>query len=237
MVLFWAYIAGLLTLINPCVLPLLPIIIASAMQHTRWGPVALATGLIISFTAVGVLVTAFGHLIGLTPERLNSIAAFLMIAFGVILLIPKLSDFFSRLATPLAGGANTRMQSVEGAGLGGQLMIGVLLGAVWAPCIGPTLGGAIGLAASGEGLGQAAITMLFFGFGVATVLLALAYGSREVLLKRRNRMMGAMPWARPLMGGVLLVVGLALVFRVNHAIDIWLLDHMPAWLQDLSVRY
>lgn len=237
MVLFWAYVAGLLTLINPCVLPLLPIIIASALQQSRLGPVALAAGLIMSFTAVGVLVTAFGHLIGLTPERLNQIAAVLMVAFGLVLLIPKASGYFSRLVTPMAGGANTRLESTEGTGIHGQFLVGMLLGAVWAPCIGPTLGGALSLAASGEGLAQAAVTMLFFGFGVSTMLLALAYGSREMVSKRRNRMMKIMPWARPLMGITLLIVGIALLLRVNHYIDIWLLDRMPAWLQDLSVRY
>jgi len=101
MVLFWAYVAGLLTLINPCVLPLLPIIIASAMQQSKFGPVALAAGLIVSFTVVGIVVTAFGHLIGLTPYLLNQIAATLMIVFGLVLLIPQASGFFARLATPL----------------------------------------------------------------------------------------------------------------------------------------
>lgn len=237
MVLFWAYVAGLLTLINPCVLPLLPIIIASAMQQTRLGPVALAAGLIVSFTVVGVVVTAFGHLIGLTPELLNQIAAILMIVFGLVLLVPRASGFFAQLATPMAGGANARLEQAEGSGVRGQFGIGILLGAVWSPCIGPTLGGAISLAASGTGLSQAAVTMLFFGFGVSTMLLALAYGSREVLAKRQGHLMKAMPWARPLMGITLLIVGVALLLRVNHYIDTWLLDHMPIWLQDLSVRY
>lgn len=237
MTFFWAFVAGLLTLINPCVLPLLPLVIASALQQSRYGPLALAFGLVISFTAVGVLVSAFGHLIGLTPERLNQIAAFLMLFFGAVLLIPAASDLFSRLVTPLAGSANSQIDSVKATGVSGQFAVGLLLGAVWSPCIGPTLGGAIGLAASGEGLLQAAVTMVFFGLGVSVVLLALAYGSREVVTGRRNTMMKALPWARPLMGVVLILVGLALLFRVNHMIDIWLLDRMPVWLQDLSVRY
>ncbi|MGC1443124.1 MAG: cytochrome c biogenesis protein CcdA, partial [Burkholderiaceae bacterium] len=97
MILFWSYVAGLLTLINPCVLPLLPIIIASAMQATRWGPLALAVGLVISFTIFGVAVTAFGHLIGLDADRLNQIAAMLMMVFGLILIIPKASSAMSAL--------------------------------------------------------------------------------------------------------------------------------------------
>jgi len=237
MTLFWAYVAGLLTLINPCVLPLLPIIIASAFQNSRLGPLALAAGLVVSFAVVGVAVTAFGHLVGLSTQSLNRFAAILLILFGVLLLLPQGRRLMSALATPLADGANTRMASIQGGGLAGQFFIGILLGAVWSPCIGPTLGGAISLAASGENLLSASLTMLVFGLGVSTILMALAYGSREMLTTRRNRLMQVMPWAQPIMGVTLLLVGLMLFFHWNRAIDNWLLDIMPVWLQDLSVRF
>ena len=129
------------------------------------------------------------------------------------------------------------MDKLQSSGLGGQALIGMLLGAVWSPCIGPTLGGAIGLAASGESLVQATATMLFFGFGVATILLVLAYGSREVLTSRHARLSQWMPWAKPIMGFVLLLVGLTLFFHWNRYIEVWMLDVMPIWLQDLSVRF
>ena len=237
MIFVWSYVAGLLTLINPCVLPLLPIIIATAFQGSRFGPLALAAGLVFSFTVVGVTVTAFGHLIGLDEELLTRIASILMIVFGVILLLPKAGTMASRLASPLATGANSQLDRLQGTGIVGQALVGVLLGAVWSPCIGPTLGGAISLAASGENLLQAAMTMLFFGFGVATILLALAYGSREVLASRREKLMRWMPWARPIMGVTLVLVGVVLLFHLNRHIEIWLLDVMPVWLQDLSVRF
>ena len=112
-----------------------------------------------------------------------------------------------------------------------------VLGAVWSPCIGPTLGGAVSLAASGENLSQATVTMVVFGIGVSTVLLALAYGSRQVLARRRERMMAAMPWAKPVMGVMLLVVGVAIFFHIERAIEGWLLDVMPVWLQDLSIAF
>ncbi len=227
----------MLTLINPCVLPLLPIIIATAFQNSRYGPLALATGLVVSFTLVGVGVTAFGHLIGLNEDRLNQIASVMMIIFGLVLLLPKASSLMSAAASPLASSANNRLDRLQGTGIAGQALVGVLLGAVWSPCICPTLGGAIGLAASGENLLQAGFTMLFFGFGVATILLALAYGSREVLATRRERLMRWMPWAKPIMGVTLLLVGLTLMFHWNRAIEVWLLDVTPVWLQDLSVKY
>jgi cytochrome c biogenesis protein CcdA len=235
MTLFWAWLAGVLTLINPCVLPLLPVIIAGALQGHRHGPLFMAAGLTVAFTTVGVLITAFGHLIGLNSSTINTVAAVMMVIFGLVLLVPRAQETLATAAGPLASGANNRMNEVRSQGALGQFTIGLLLGAVWSPCVGPTLGGAIGLAASGENLLQATITMLAFGVGVSTILLLLSYGSRELLTRRRERLMRWMPYAKPIMGVALLFVGIALLMRWNHAIDAWLLDVMPTWLQDLSV--
>lgn len=86
MELVFAYLAGLLTLINPCVIPVLPIVLATAVQTDRRGPLALAAGMSLSFVVLGVGVTAFGHLIGLTVDTLAQIGAWLMVAFGLVLL-------------------------------------------------------------------------------------------------------------------------------------------------------
>ena len=231
----WAYLAGTLTLINPCVLPLLPVIIAAAFQGSRVGPLMLAIGLTLSFAVIGVGVTAFGHLAGIDDMLINRLAAVLMVLFGVVLLVPRAQAVLARAASPLASRANVGIDRVQGAGAAGQLAVGVLLGAVWSPCVGPTLGGAIALAASGENLGQVGITMLAFGIGVSTVLMALAYGSREILNARRERLMSWMPWAKPVMGATLLVVGVAVFFHLDRMIESRLLDLMPYWLIDLSV--
>ena len=231
----WAYVAGLLTLVNPCVLPLLPIVIAAAFQNSRLGPLALAAGLTLSFAVLGVSVTAFGHLLGIDADSVNRAAAVAMMGFGVVLLVPRAQVLLATLAAPIASRANSRLDDRARAGVAGQFGVGVLLGAVWSPCIGPTLGGAIGLAASGEGLGQAAVTMLAFGVGVSTVLMALAYGSRQAVSARRERLAAWMPWAKPLMGATLLVVGIAILLHLDRMVEGWLLDLMPVWLQDLSV--
>ena len=235
MTFIWAWLAGVLTLINPCVLPLLPVVIAGALQGHRHGPIYMAAGLTVAFTTVGVLITAFGHLIGLTSTTINTVAAVMMIMFGVVLLLPRAQETLATAAGPLASGANEKLNQVNSEGARGQFTIGLLLGAVWSPCVGPTLGGAIGLAASGENLLQATFTMLAFGLGVSTILILLSYGSRELLTKRKDRMMNWMPWAKPVMGVALLLVGIALLMQWNHAIDSWMLDIMPTWLQDLSV--
>ncbi|MFT5448027.1 MAG: cytochrome c-type biogenesis protein [Gammaproteobacteria bacterium] len=237
----WAYLAGILTLINPCVLPLLPIVLATALQASRFGPLALAAGLVLTFVLVGVVISAFGAAIGIDERLITNIAATMMVSFGVVLLIPPAQIWLSGLFSPVASGANARIDSGaevgggKGKGIRGQFMIGLLLGAVWSPCIGPTLGGAIGLAASGEGLLQATLTMIMFGLGVSTVMLALAYGSREVVARRRDTLKSIMPYAKPMMGVSLLLVGLLLLFHLERVIEGWLLDLMPAWLLNLSV--
>ena len=231
----WAYLAGTLTLINPCVLPLLPIVLATAFQNSRLGPLTLAVGMTVSFTAMGTGVTAFGHLVGVDSELINRLAAFVMLGFGLVLVVPKAQHFLSILTSPFASSANEKLDRFQGAGLAGQFMVGVLLGAVWSPCIGPTLGGAIGLAASGDNLAQASATMLVFSIGVSTILMSLAYGSREILASRRQRLMQWMPLAKPIMGAALLLVGLAVLLHVDKMVESLLLDLMPIWLLDLSV--
>lgn len=231
----WAYVAGTLTLINPCVLPLLPIIIAAAFQGSRLGPLMLALGLTLSFAVIGVGVTAFGHLAGIDEMSINRAAAVAMVLFGAVLLVPRAQDLLARVASPLANRANIGIDRVQGTGAGGQLAVGALLGAMWSPCVGPTLGGAIALAATGEHLGQVGLTMLAFGIGVSTVLMALAYGSREILNARRERLMSWMPWAKPVMGVTLLVVGVSVFFHLDRMIESRLLDLMPGWLIDFSV--
>lgn len=146
----FAYAAGLLTLINPCVLPVLPIVLATALQASRWGPVALAAGMSLSFVGFGLAVTAFGHLIGLSVDLLSQIGAGLMVVFGVMLLVPRFSGVLATATAGLSARADAGMDHLDRKALSGQFLGGVLLGTVWSPCIGPTLGGAIALASPGR---------------------------------------------------------------------------------------
>ena len=235
MELIFAYLAGLLTLINPCVLPVLPIVLVSALNSSRLGPVALAAGMSVSFVTFGVLVTAFGSAIGLTQDVLAQIGAMLMIVFGVILLVPMFAARFERATAGFAAGADARMGHVSPSGLRGQFVGGLLLGAVWSPCIGPTLGGAIALASQGQNLGYVTLIMAFFALGVSTLILGLGLGAREAIRARAQSLRGLAERSKPILGVTFLAVGLMLYFGVHHILEGALLNVMPIWLQDLSV--
>lgn len=235
MELIFAYIAGLLTLINPCILPVLPIVLVSALNADRRGPLALAAGMSLSFVAFGVLVTAFGAAIGLTQYLLSQIGAAMMVAFGLVLLVPAFSHRFELAAAGLSAAAGQRIDRSASVGMRGQFLGGMLLGAVWSPCIGPTLGGAIALASQGEDLVWVTLIMTGFALGVSTLILGLGFGARETIRSRTSRLRRLAERSKPLMGMIFIAIGLLILTGANHVIDGWLLDALPAWLQDLSV--
>jgi len=241
--LFFAFVAGLLTLINPCVLPVLPIVLAASLQADRRGPLALAAGLSLSFVVVGLFVIVLGASIGIDQGMMTTVGAWLMIGFGLVLLIPRLNERFATATASFAGGADSRLHAMENAGqsagqntgLRGQFLGGVMLGAVWSPCIGPTLGGAISLASQGQNIAWAGAIMAAFALGVSTVMLALAFGTREIIVQRQAALRKLANKAKPIMGITFLLVGAGILLGLDHWLEGVLLDLLPVWLQDLSV--
>lgn len=235
MTLVLAYLAGLLTLINPCVLPVLPIVLTGALGRHRLGPVAMAAGMSLSFVALGLLVAGFGRALGLTEERLTLISAAGMLIFGAALLLPQAGAVLQTATAGFAARADAGIDRAEGAGLVGQAMGGALLGAAWSPCIGPTLGGAIALASGGGSLWQAGAIMTAFAAGVSTLILGLAYGARNLLKRNRARAQALASHARPLMGLAFIAIGLAMLTGTLEMIEGLAVRYLPYWLQDLSV--
>jgi cytochrome c biogenesis protein CcdA len=233
--LIFAYLAGILTLINPCVLPVLPIVLASSLHRDRRAPIALAAGLSTAFVALGLGVNALGPVLGLDMEDVSRGAALVMVVFGLVMLVPALGDRFSMATSGLAARAGLQIDQISDAGLGGQFLSGTLLGAVWSPCIGPTLGAAIALASTGESLGRAGAIMLAFALGVSTLILVLAYGAKSAIRRRQSALRVLAERAKPIMGIVFILVGAALWFRLNHILETWLINTLPPWLIDFSV--
>lgn len=232
-----AYLAGLLTLINPCVLPVLPIVLASALNTDRRAPLALAAGMSVSFVTIGMLIATVGYAIGLTEDIMSKVGASLMIAFGLVLLVPAFAHRFEMAAAGFSGSAGQRMQETDTNSLFGQFLGGALLGAVWSPCIGPTLGGAIALASQGQNLVWAALIMCAFALGVSTLIIGIGYGAGHTIRQRAESLRGLAERSKPIMGAVFITVGMLLLFNVHHIIDEWAIGVLPIWFQDLSVRF
>ena len=222
-----AFAAGALTILSPCVLPLVPVVLGSAAQRHRFGPLALAAGLVIAFTLVGFAVAAFGAAFGLDNLIVRRIGAAALLVVGLVLMVGRLQDRLAMLSAPLAAWVGERQAGLDRHGLVGQAGIGALLGVVWSPCVGPTLGAATALAADGKSLGQAAITMLAFGLGIAVLLLAMATLTRSFLTRWRGGLMSVGKGGKLALGGLLAVIGIMILSGTDRRLEAAILNVLP----------
>ena len=158
-----AFLAGVVSILSPCVLPLVPIVLSTAMAEHRLAPLALAAGVALSFTAIGLFVATLGFSIGLDLEVFRSVAAMLLIGAGAVLMVPQLQLRLATAAGPVGNWTEQRLGNFSTTGLFGQFAVGVLLGAVWSPCVGPTLAQPRCWPPKSDNLGLVTATMLAFG--------------------------------------------------------------------------
>ena len=233
----FALTAGLLSSLSPCVLPILPLVFGAALDRHRYGPAALAIGLALSFTLAGLFIATIGFQLGLDAGVFRTVGALLLIAIGLALVMPALEARFALAMANVSNWGNRQIQDVEGDGLWGQFGLGLLLGAVWSPCVGPTLGAASIEAARGENLGAVALTMLAFGIGAAIPLLLLGLASRELLLRWRGRLMSGAKRGKLLLGAIVLASGLGVLTGLDKQLETFLVQHSPDWLTNLTVSF
>ena len=160
-------LAGILSTLSPCVLPILPILLGSATNAHPRAPLALAGGLALSYAVIGTLIAWLGAAIGLDTTIFRNIGAMILGSFGLVLMSSSLQERFALATSSIGNAGNNFITKINLGGLGGQFAIGLALGVVWSPCVGPTLGAAIVLASQGAQLPQVAFLMGIFGIGAA----------------------------------------------------------------------
>lgn len=231
-----ALLAGILSILSPCVLPLVPVVLAGAVAEHRFAPLGLAAGVALSFTAIGLFVATVGFSIGLDMTVFRSAAAILLIVVGVVLMMPRMQAQFATAAGPISNWTQNRFGGLSTSGISGQFGVGLLLGAVWTPCVGPTLGAASIMAARGENLGMVALTMLAFGIGTSLPLLALAMMSREALMRWRGRMLEAAGGLKMVLGILLIAAGAMTLSGFDRVVQTALERALPDWLVAVTTR-
>lgn len=232
-----SFAAGLLTSLSPCVLPALPFFLGSATQRSRHAPLAVAAGLVTSFVIVGLLLGMAGEALNLSTDVVRSMSACLMILAGILLGWTKAQEKLSVWMTPLANWANRKSTEAEnGSGLKGYFGSGVLLGAVWSPCVGPTLAAATGLATQAGTAVGAGFMMLFFGIGASVPLLFAAYASQKAFSRSRDKLMSAGSSGKKILAAVFLLVGIGVLFGWDRQLEARMLDWLPDWWIDLTTR-
>lgn len=232
-----ALLAGVLTVLSPCVLPLLPLVLGGAASEHRYGPLALAGGLAISFTVIGLFVATIGFSIGLDSEFFRLVAAVFLVGIGAVLTVPMLQTRMATAAGPVANWTEQRFGGYSTSGLSGQFSLGLLLGAVWVPCAGPTIGAASLLAAQSENLGQVTLTMLIFGVGAGLPLALLGLASRQALMRWRNRIASTGKGLKTILGVILIAVGILILTGLDRTLETALVEASPEWLTYITTRF
>ena len=232
--LVFAFAAGSLSILSPCVLPLVPVVLGTAASKGKYGPVLLAAGLVLSFVVIGMFVSLVGFLIGLDGKFFRVISGVMLIGIGFLLAVPSFQRQFAVASGPVG---NWAQEKFGGAEAGGQFGIGLLLGAVWSPCVGPTLGAASLLATQGHNLVQVATTMLSFGLGVAVPLVIIGMMSRELLKRWRGRMLSSGSTIKSVLGVLFMFTGIMIVSGQDKLLEAALVEASPEWLTALTTHF
>ena len=233
----FGFLAGVLSILSPCVLPLVPIVLAGAVATHRLGVVSLAVGLALSFTVVGMFIATVGFAIGLDADWFRNLAAILLVLLGVVLVSGTLQQRFAAATSSLSTLGDRLIARLRLDGLTGQFSVGLLLGLVWAPCVGPTLGAAATLASQGRQLAQVAGVMALFGIGAALPLVIVGHSSRAAMMRARNTLLSAGVVGKYLLGGLFIAVGVLILTGMEKVFEAWLVAISPEWLTAITTRF
>ncbi|HZR71484.1 cytochrome c biogenesis CcdA family protein [Bradyrhizobium sp.] len=232
-----AFVAGILSILSPCVLPLVPIVLGAAVTAHPLGAVALAGGLALSFTGLGLLLALVGFGLGIDAGTFRLAAAVIMVVLGAILVVPSWQARLAGAGSPVSAWADRHFGGFAASGLAGQFAIGLLLGAVWSPCVGPTLGAASLLASQGQDLPRVSLTMVMFGIGAGLPLVLLGLLSRSTLMRARTKLMSAGQLGKGLLGAAFILIGVAIISGADKRIEAALVTASPQWLTELTTSF
>ncbi len=226
-----AFVGGLLTVLSPCVLPVLPVLMSGTVGGAG-RPLGIIAGFVGSFVVLTLFVATLVNAFGLSPDAIRWGAVLLLFTFGLVLAVPALHIRFELWASrsiPQTKIPQTKTSQRDGF-LGGFL-IGLTLGVVWTPCVGPILASVITLALSGEITFFAGLVTLIYALGVSLPMFGVMVWGRKLL--HRPALLGRLGQIQQVFGVVLLLFALGMVFGVDKSFQTFLVERLPA-LQQLS---
>ena len=233
MKLVFAFLAGCLTTLSPCVLPVLPFVTTSSFNKNRLGPIFLGIGLLSSFVGVTLLVSSTGQLLGISSDIARKIAGILLTLSGLLFLSQTLSDKVAQKLSFISNLGN-KSNTDSSRPLLSEFLGGLLLGIVWTPCSGPSLGAALGLAAQGDSFLSAAFILLTFGMGAIIPLMFVAYGARGLIVKLKENS-GTITILKKTFGALVIAFGMMTIFGWDKLFEAKLTNALPeSWLNFIT---
>jgi cytochrome c biogenesis protein CcdA/thiol-disulfide isomerase/thioredoxin len=222
----FAFLAGILTIAAPCILPMLPILLgASVGQNSKQRPLFIVLGFIVSFSALSLVLSAIIQNLGLSPNFLRDIAVIALAIFAGIMLYPKP---FEAISSKFSGVINRAGQigSSKSGNIGG-LILGFVLGIIWTPCAGPILASILVLIATQGSGARSAVLLIAYAAGAGIPMLVIAYGSQYITTKVRGLAKYSV-LLQQIFGVLILLLAIAMFFQYDTKIQAALVEKFPA---------
>jgi cytochrome c biogenesis protein CcdA/thiol-disulfide isomerase/thioredoxin len=225
LLIIFALAAGIVTILSPCILPILPIILSGSFTGDKKRPLGIIVGFILSFTFFTLFLTFIIKLTGLPPDILRTIAVFVIIFFGLSLIVPQAQKVMEQLVSRLS---SFTPQSKNKSGFIGGIIIGLSLGLVWAPCVGPILASVITLAATSQINIATFFITLAYSIGSAIPMIALMYGGRS-LLNRLPFLTKNSIQIQKIFGLFMIATAVMIFFNIDRSFQTYILTRFPSY--------
>lgn len=222
-----AFLGGVLTVLSPCVLPVLPVLLSGTVGGAG-RPLGIIAGFVGSFVVLTLFLASVVSLLPLGADTLRWLAVALLFGFGLTLAVPAVQRRFELLAAR----AVPQRTSGGGDGFTGGLLVGATLGLVWTPCVGPILASVTTLALSGSVTAFAAAVTAAYAVGVALPMLAVMRGGRA-LLRRVPALLGNLGRIQQTFGMLLALFAVGMAFGVDRAAQTFIVERVP-YVQGLT---
>lgn len=225
---FLAIVAGFLTILAPCILPVLPFLLGTSGGQSKWRPIAIVGGFVGSFAIIGAALATAGTFLGISNEALRTLAGILLLLFGAALLFQKAYEKMTAWVAPKLQrlGADVSKTSASKKDAASGVIVGASLGLVWAPCAGPILGTILTLAAREGDYLTTMLLFLAYAIGAGIPMLAIAYGSNRI----QARLQGVGKWHTTLnrvFGILVILTAIAILTGYDRIVQAWLLEVFP----------
>ena len=220
----FAFLAGVATIFAPCILPILPLVLSAGVTGGKQRPLGIMVGLVASFTFFTLALSTLTKYLGLDPNILRTIAIIVLLAFGILLLIPRLLGKFEAFVSQILPQASPRSQRNDF--LGG-VIIGISLGLVWTPCVGPIVASVITLAATSSVTFLSVAIIAAYALGTSIPLLLLIYGSQS-LIKRIKSLNKIAPKLQIAFGIIMVLTAITMLLGFDRTIQNSLLTKLPS---------
>jgi len=208
-----AFGAGILTIASPCVLPVLPIILGSAVNGTRTRPLFIVAGFVLTFSALGMLLAFVSGAVADAHEILRNVAIALLAISGLVRLWPQPYEWLkARIEERLP--QRTVQAAQPGPGNAGGFVLGMSLGAAWTPCAGPVLASILALVAQAQDTARSAGLLSLYAAGAGIPMLLIAYGG-QVVTGRLRWLALRSQGMQQIFGGLVLITAIAIYFHLD----------------------